>query len=184
MMESIYENSEVVNAARFGMVNIAETSASLHVPFVSIVRALLDGKLKHLEVLEGTRSLFSVFVNLQEVSKVLRLQTGKPGVTISDWARELKLSSQAVTYIWSTTNKEGRPYLKKCGQLLHMEAMKDLIDPASLDEFKATYKKLSDVCERKPTKMPELREELEVKGIVLEWDPRSVRAEFFKTVDL
>ncbi|MVO18382.1 TniQ family protein [Parasedimentitalea huanghaiensis] len=184
MMESIYEYSEAVNAARFGMANIAETSSTLHVPFVSIVRALLDGKLKQVEALEGTRSLYSVFVNLQEVSKVLRLQTGKPGVTISDTARELKLSSQAVTYILSTTNKEGRPYLKKCGQLRHMGAMRDLIDPKSLDEFKATYKKLSDVCERKPTKMRKLREELELKGIAPEWDPRSVRAEFFKTVDL
>ncbi|SHK47672.1 TniQ protein [Shimia gijangensis] len=184
LIDKIYAQGREVERASFGMANIAETSCALHVPFVSIVRALLGGKLQQVETLKGTTSFYSVFVSLEEVSKVLRLQTGKAGVTISDAARELKLTSQAVSYILSTKDKENQPYLKTCGQLRHMGTMRDLIDPSSLDEFKTTYKKLSDFCDRRPNKMSRKREELAARGVFPEWKERAVRAEFYRLSDL
>ncbi len=160
MMENVYAQGKEVTKASFGMANIAETSAALKVPFVIIIQAIIGGKLREVETQFDTNSLFSVFVNLQEVTQVLRLQTGAAGVSISDAARELKLTTHAVKHILSARDDEGQPYLKTCGQFRHMGTMRDLIEPVTLDDFKSKFKKLSDVCGRMPTKIRKLREDL------------------------
>ncbi len=183
-MEQVYSAGVSVEKTSFGLANVAEESATSHVAFADILRVIIWGELSQVETLEGSKSLHSVFFSLQEVSEVLGLQTGDAGVTISDAARYLRLSSQAVTYILSTKDGKDEPYLETCGQLWHVGKMRDNINSKLLDEFKSKYQKLTDFCELKIALTNQKRSELEAMGIYPEWNLRNFKVEYFRVSDL
>lgn len=184
MLEKIYAHGTTVERASLRMASIAETSTALRVPFVAIVRILLKGRLKKVETLNDSNSLFSVFVNPQEVMRELMVEADLPGLAVSEVARELNLKISAVYNILSTKDNDGQPYLKKCGRREFFGNLNTLIEPASLEEFKLKFKKLSDVYDCSPEEFYRLREKLRSRGIQPVWQSHIMRADYYRSEDL
>lgn len=174
----------LVSGPSSGMSDIVETAEALKVPAVRIVELLLCRKLETVELLDEELRYRSVLVNQSEVGRRLGRRTGLPGKSITDVGRELGLSATSVGLLLRQRPDSMDPVLRVCGQTRHIGKMRDLVDPASLDLFKAEFMKIKEVAARMSNTDPDARNKLRTRGIFPVWDPKTIGAEFYRISEL
>ncbi len=183
-VDQLRAHGERVSSPSEGMGEITESAEALKVPAVSIVEFLLDKNLTKVELLDDELRYRSVLIDKNEVGRKLGVRTGSPGISISDTARVLGLSLISIEVLLGKTTDEREPVLRVCGQTRHMGQMRNLVDPVSVERFKASFQKISVIAEKMSVTVPTARKVLSERDVFPAWDPKEIGAEFYRTTEI
>ncbi|WP_120502401.1 TniQ family protein [Roseovarius sp. EL26] len=166
------------------MHSVTKTAEKLRVQTFDIVKKILDRNLEQVELLGVDPKFDSILVHVDEVAAKLGVLEGKPGMTLSETARTLGLSSRTVEFLMQASPNGEAPVLQICGQFRHMGKFRKLVDPCSITKFRLGFRRLTDVAKNLNLPKPVARKTLQENGVLPVWDPKNLGSEIYRRQDL
>lgn len=174
----------LVDTAAPGMVNVLEAAALSRWPIMDIVRAILDGTITKVEIVDPLQRFKAVLVDPGDVRQKLDAHAGGNRLTLKEAAEILELTTPAVLRLARTIDLGGNALLRSYTIRNGKGAERQVFDIADVEQFRFQHVKLVDFCRARSFGPKIMKMKLDNAGIEPILDRRGMGGFIYRREDL
>ena len=164
-LERFRASGSAIRRGGESMVNVIVAARISRWPVIDIVRLVLDGGLRRVELDHPDRKFKSVLVDPEEVRRVLDARQANGRLTIVEAASRLNLRTGGIRALMSVPDRDGRPFLAASGETNGNGAVRHFFDVPDLDRHAAAHVDLDEISIARGIVPKILRGQLSAAGI-------------------
>ena len=164
-MDRFRASGSAIRRGGESMVNVIVAARISRWPVIDIVRLVLDGGLRRVELDHPDRKFKSVLVDPEEVRRVLDARQANGRLTIAEAASRLNLRTGGIRALMSVPDRDGRPFLTASSERNGNGAVRHFFDVPDLDRHAAAHVDLDEISIARGIVPKILRGQLSAAGI-------------------